>query len=305
MSHFTLAIGEKGVQKTFQKFAENFHPSISGSTSGRIRASYSAGVRITGGTVELQAGSIKLDEIDVLIDPLTLRLEVDIPSVTVGGFCIIPSPFGGCWLRAPRVTFFSANPDIRIPINLSGLIQSEISGAFRPEMRYKVDPGRTSTMSYLDAEDANLPDKWQLFLDPIWVDLDLIDIADTVGNILDRAIRNAVDSLLGFLPGWARSLVLAILGGLVSLIRRLLDIGDDILEWLSNLLGTSLGLFNTIVTLVLDYFANKTSLFEFENPYPILPYQGSLIPVKIPFQVVNADVTPDELIVSADVNPIL
>jgi len=142
---------------------------------------------------------------------------------------------------------------------------------------------------------------WRFFLDPIRLDIDLIDIADTVGNILDAALHAIVDTLFGWLPGWARSIVDAILGGLVSLVRTILDIGDDIEEWLSNLLGTSLGLFNTVLTLIADYFAAKSPFFEFEDPFPILPPSGGLIPVKIPIANVGVQVTDTEMVLAADV----
>ncbi|MBL0063124.1 MAG: hypothetical protein IPP40_16995 [bacterium] len=66
------------------------------------------------------------------------------------------------------------------------------------------------------------PDKWNIYLDPVWMDIDLIDIADTVGNILDAAIENAVDNLLGWLPGWAKDAIEWILGSIwISFARRL------------------------------------------------------------------------------------
>ena len=147
----------------------------------------------------------------------------------------------------------------------------------------------------------NVPNKWQLFLNPGWLDIDLIDIADTVGNILDAAIDAAVDGLLGGLPGWVRDLIRVILGPIVALIRAILDIGDDIQEWLSNLLGVSLGLFNTVVTLVADYFANRYPFLQFEDPIQVLEQAGGLIPVKVPIRDLDVLVTDDEMVVSANV----
>ena len=147
----------------------------------------------------------------------------------------------------------------------------------------------------------NVPNKWQLFLNPGWLDIDLIDIADTVGNILDAAIDAAVDGLLGGLPGWARALIRAILGPIVALVRTILDLADDVQEWLSNLLGVSLGLFNTIVTLVADYFANRYPFLQFEDPVQVLESAGGLIPVKVPIRDLDVLVTDDEMVVTANV----
>lgn len=302
MKHATVAASEDAVVRLFEKVRDNFHETASDSGDfGPFSASYSVGVRLEDGELKLQDGSILISELDVVYDPLILRLGVDLPRVCVGGFCIIPNPFGGCLVRAPRICVFEADPDITIPLDLSGLIKSELSGALSIQTRYAVDPARTPGMTNLDAEDAGVPDKWQFFLDPVWLDIDLIDIADTVGNLLDAAIDTVVGGLLGWLPGWARDLVRWILGPIVDLVRVLLDLADDIDEWLSNLLGTSLGLFDKIVELIADYFGSRYPIFEFENPYPVLGYDGALIPVKIPVRDLGVGITEREIVLSANV----
>ncbi len=305
MADFTVAASEETFEELFARVRDNTAASTSGSADlGPFSVSWAAGFRLEGGDVDLQAdGTVRISELDVVYDPLSLTLGIDIPRICVGGFCIIPNPFGGCLVRAPRICIFSADPDISLPLDIGGLVTSEISGAFRVRTRYFVDPGRLPSMTDLDAEDAGVPNLWQFLLDPVWLDIDLIDISDTVGNILDAAIDNAVDGLLGWLPGWARDLIKAILGPIVDLVRAILDIADDIDEWLSNLLGVSIGLFDFVLTVVADYFANRNPIFEFEDPYPVLDYTGPvpLIPVKIPMRNVGVAVNDDEMILSADV----
>lgn len=305
MADFTVAASERTFEELFARVRNSTAESTSGSADfGPFSASWAIGFRLENGSVDLQPnGTVRISELDVVYDPLSLTLGIDIPRICVGGFCIIPNPFGGCILRAPRICIFEADPDISLPLNLSGLVRSEISGAFRVETRYFVDPARTSSMTDLDAEDSGIPNMWQFMLDPIWIDFDLIDISDTVGAILDQAIDNAIDGLLGWMPGWARDLIRAILGPIVDLIRAILDIADDIDEWLSNLLGVSIGLFDFVLTVVADYFANLYPIFEFEDPFPVLDYSGPipLIPVKIPMRNVGVTVNDDEMIVSADV----
>jgi hypothetical protein len=303
MKHITVAVSEATFKTLFDRLRDSLHVSHSDSGSfGPFTASYSVGVRLANGTVDLQSNnSVLISELDVVYDPLSLDLGVDIPEVCVGGFCIIPSPFGGCWVRAPRICVFSGSPDISLPLHLGGLINSEISGAFSLDLKHETDPNRTPSMTDLDAEDAGVPDKWKVYLNPIWLDVDLIDIADTAGNILDAAINAAVDGLLGFLPGWARDIIHAILGPIVDLVRFILDIGDDIQEWLSNLLGVSLGLFDFVLTLVADYFAKRNPIYEVEDPYPILPYDGPLIPVKVPLRDMDVTVTDVEMILSTNI----
>lgn len=302
MSDLTVAVSEDTFRRLFAQVRGALAESTADSASlGPFSVSWDVGFRLEDGTVDLQANdSVLVSELDVVYDPLKLTLGIDIPELCIGGFCILPTPWG-CAVHAPKICVFSGNPDISLPLDLSGLIQSEISGAFRIKTRYHVDPARTPTMTDLDAEDADIPNTWQFLLDPIWLDIDLIDIADTVGNILDAAIDNAVDNLLGFLPGWARDLIKAILGPVVDLVRAILDIGDDIDEWLSNLLGVSIGLFDFVVTAVADYFASRNPIFSLEDPYPILDYDGALIPVKVPVRNVAVTVADTEMTLEADV----
>lgn len=302
MSHLTVAVSENTVRTVFNTIRDKIKDSTSGSADlGPFSVAWNIGFYLKGGNLDLQGdNSVRISELDVVFDPLKLTFGLDIPEICVGGWCLIPSPFG-CILELPKICVFSADPDIEIPFDIGGLVQSEISGAFRVKSRYFVDPGRTPSMTDLDAEDANVPNKWQFLLDPIWLDIDLIDIADTVGNILDAAIDWAVDTLLGWLPGWAKDLIKAILGSIVDLIRVILDIGDDIDEWLSNLLGVSIGILDFVATVVADHFADKHPIFAFEDPFPVMDYKGPLIPVKIPVRNPGVNVNDVELIVSADV----
>jgi hypothetical protein len=149
-------------------------------------------------------------------------------------------------------------------------------------------------MNDWDAQDANpsLANHWQLFIDPQFLDVDVFDIADIVGDLFDNAVDTAIDNLLGFLPGWARDLVRAILGPVIDLIRGILDIGDDIQEWISDLLNISFGILDFILQLVADNLANNQPIHQIEDPYPILeatsnPNPGSplsIVPVKIPIR---------------------
>lgn len=302
MNHLTVAASEKAFSEIFKGFRDNFSVSTSGTEdTGPFTVDWNVGIRLENGSVDLQSdNSVRISELDIVYDPLSLNLGIDIAERCIGGFCIIPTPFG-CALRAPRICIFEDDPDISIPLNIGGLVRSEISGAFRVDPRYFVDSGRTPSMTNLDAEDAGVPNKWEFFLDPIWLDIDLIDIADSVGAILDQAIDIAVDSLLSFLPGWARDIVRAILGSLVDLVRSILDIVDDIDEWLSNLLGVSIGLFDLALTFVADYFSAENPIFEFEDPYPVLDYDGSLIPVKIPINDVDVNVDNTEMVVTVEI----
>lgn len=305
MSHLTVAASERAVIKLFE-FARDqasFSTSDSGDF-GPFTASYAVAAHLEGGTVDLRSdGSIDVRELDIKWDTLSLTLGIDIPEICVGGWCIVPNPFDGCAVRLPKKCVFDDDPDIVIPLDLSGVITSEVSFRAAPIIKYRVDPGRQGWMTDLDAEDAGRPNKWQLFIDPITIDIDVFDVADIVGDLLENLVDAAIDNLLGWLPDWAKDLVRAILGPVIDVIRAILDLPDDIEEWISNLLGVSLGLFDFILTFVADYFAARNPIYELEDPYPIMDADPSvpLIPVKLPIRNLSVIVDDVEMVLSADV----
>lgn len=302
MTHFTVAASEAVFRELFNVLRDNFTFSSSDNGNfGPFSASYDLEISLENGQVDLENGNIiSIKELDIKWDRLELTLSFNIPEMCVGGFCIIPTPFG-CALRAPRICVFSANPDITVTLPLSNLITSEISVSANPVAVHRVDPGRTSAMSNLDAEDAGIPNKWQIFLIPRTIDIDPIDIADTVGDLLENTVDAVIDGLLGWLPGWARDIIRGILGPIIDLIRAILDIPDDISEWISNLLGVSFGVLNLIVTAVSTFLATQFPIQEFEDPFPILPASGILIPVKIPIEKFAVVVNDAEMKIEIDV----
>lgn len=271
---------------------------------GPFSVSYAIGVRLNGGTLDFRDdGTIRLSELDAVLDPAELCFAVDIDPICVGGFCIIPDLiFGGCAVEAPQICAFEEDPDFEFCLDLGGLLTSEASATLRPLIKYAVNPSRTSAMNDWDAHDAGVPNKWQVFIDPSEIDLDLIDVADTVGNILDAAIEAAVADALGDLPDWARDLILALLGPVVDAVRIILDVGDDVQEWLSDLLGVSLGIGNAILELLVDWFAASAPLMELEDPFPVLDDEDEtgLIPILLPLQYIEVEVNSDELVISGD-----
>ncbi len=302
MSQIIAATSEKAFRELFSELRDNFTFSSSNSANfGPFSASYSVAMHLEDGSVDLQNGNqIAIKELDIKWDTLQAGVGFDIPEMCIGGWCIIPSPWG-CVLRFPEICIFSSNPDIDITLDLSGIITSEISASASPVVKYRIDPTRPPSMSNLDAEDAGIPNKWQLFIDPQTVDIDVFDIADIIGDLLENAVRTVIEDILFFLPGFVVDVIWAIIGPVIDLIRLILDIPDDIAEWFSDILGVSLGLFNAILTSVADYFAKEYPLFEFEDPFPILPYSGGLIPVKIPIKDLVVQVDDNEMTIEANV----
>jgi hypothetical protein len=296
------AASEPTVRELVEQLLSSFKFEKSGGGSvGPFTANYSVRAHLEGGSVDLRNdGTILVKEVDIKWDQLRVCLGIDIPEICIGGFCIIPTPFG-CALEAPRICAFSPNPDLEICLDVGGLLTSEVSMAVRPLTKYRVDPGRTSGMNDWDCLDAGIPNRWQVMVDPEWVDVDLIDVADTVGDLLDAAIDAALDGVLGGLPGWAKDLIKAILGPLVDVVRAILDLGDDVQEWLSDLLGTSLGIFDALAGVLADRLANDTPLLELDDPHPLLPGDAGRIPVLIPVEFLGVRVVDEELIVEGDI----
>ena len=311
MPHLTIAASEDSFVRLFNAIRDNFTFAAADSGDfGPFTASYDLAFHLENGTVDLRAdNTVKVDELDIKWDKLDLSLGIDIPEICVGGWCIIPSPFG-CILRFPQICIFEADPDISITLPLGG-ITSEVSLTGRLVARHFVNPARPPGMNAWDAQDAvpSLASKWQIFFDDPVVDIDPIDIADTVGDLLEAAVDAAIDGILFFLPGWLRDIVKAILGPVIDLIRAILDIADDIQEWISDLLNVSFGLLDIIAQFIIDYYGDRTPLAEIEDPYPLLPAVANpntfgppmLIPVKVPIASLAVSNTDLEMILEADI----
>jgi len=299
----TVALNENAVNNLVQNLIQGFNYSLSGSTNGNFRVNYNFGINLSGGEIDFQNNPdrIRIKELDINYNPANVTIEVDIPEMCIGGFCIIPRLFGGCLVRAPRICVFSANPDISIPINLDGLITSEISIWARPFFSYFNNPAN-SGMNDIQAHLAGVPDEWQLFLDNILVDIDVLDIADTVGNIFDSIVDNFIDSAFGWLPNWAQDTLTAILGGIGDVIRTILDLVDDFSEWLTDLLNINIGLWNSLFGAIANYLTGQNALYGIENPFPILPSTNpSIPPVLIDIDDLQVDLTDDELLLCASI----
>jgi hypothetical protein len=301
MSHITIAASEPAFKKVFNLVRDNFSFTKSDSGSfGPFSAEYSIGVKLSGGTIQLNAdGTVEVKTLDIVWNPLKLKVCLNLPGFCVGGWCIIPDPWNGCLVGVPKVCI---GGPICLPLDLSGLVSevNTIKAHLKPV--YFVDPARNPSWSDLEAEFNLKPNKWQIFLDPDWVSVDPIDIPASVGNLFENAVENAVENLLpSWLPGWAKDLIMAALGFVVDVVKEILGIVDKIEDWISDLLGTNFGLLGLLETAIADYFASKYPLYEFEDPYPILPGSGGLIPVKIPIRNLKSTVNSKEMIVEANV----
>lgn len=307
MSDLTFAVSEDTVVDVFGFMRDQFDLSESDSKDfGNFTAGYDVAAELRRGSVDLRSpDEVRVEELDIHWRRMIASFGVDIPRKCVGGFCLIPNLVGGCAVRAPEICVFEDDPDFEFDLDLSGLLTSEVT--FTAELLVDYLSDRPSGVSYLRAQELheNNPPKvnrWGVFVDPEEVDVDIVDVADTVGDLLDSALETAIDTIFSGFDPWVRDAIRSIFGPLIDFVRDLLDVPDDIGEWLSDKLGRSLGLFNVIAEAIGDFLMAEP-LLEVEDPYPILEEDptGPLIPVKIPIEEFDIDVSDTELIVSGSI----
>lgn len=305
MSHVTVAINEAAVQALFRQVVDNLHVHTTDSTTGSVfGAGYDIEFHLENGDVELNAdGTVEISELDVVWDLLKVWLTIDIPTVTIGGWCIVPDIiWGGCAVRLPSWPVFDGHPDIRLPLSIPG-VRSEVSCIAEPVIRYEVDPARPPGEDDLLAHKNGRPDHRVLYLQPhAPIDIDVFDLPDMIGDLLDGLLDLVIDDLLGDLPGWVKDLLHAIFGSVVDIIRALLDIPDDIGEWFSELLSVNLDLFSVIEQAIVDLLAAKTPLHKMEQPFPLDGFKNDGQPVLLDLRSLDVVVDDDELVLTADLN---
>jgi len=342
MATVNVAVNERAfndVVMAVAKYLESVPPFSGSGSFGPFSASYSVGLKLTGGSIDLtNTGRVHFDELHLTYDPLILNLGIDLPTIPIGGECILPTPWG-CAVRLPEIDLFDANPDISIPINLSNTIVSEFSGEFtvsdskqvlvakgslRPHAahfspdtsneirdRFRSTVGTipflpTSAVNgiadaFVPFVKSNLADKWQFFLQDVWHNLELISISDTAANILRNLTDFIIDKILAPVPSIVRGVVKAILNPIFDAIAAVLDIPDDILEWLSSQLQISFGLFDLLAQLIINFVGSMVPFYQFEDPFPMIEDSSGLLPVLVPVENVSVVVNDDEFVMSADI----
>ncbi|GGZ02034.1 hypothetical protein ACFFTM_08525 [Pseudoduganella plicata] len=219
------------------------------------------------GDIDFEDGdSFWLDELKIGWDQLVLRLGFDIPAVTVGRFCILrvqlPWESGDdCKWEFPGGQLFGADMDIGpLTINLNAIIPyvvTEVSGRFSIGL---VSEGDTLKLKVYKQS----------------VDVDPISIQDTFGKLpalLQAALAAAAASFVAAHPPmFLVDAALGILGfpTVTELLLDVLDIGDDVQEWLTRRLNVDIGIQNILAGLIAKAILEKT-MFDIPDPYGLLP----------------------------------
>jgi len=302
MSQVTLAASAKAFGLMFQVVRDGLHPSTTDHASyGPFTAQWSVAAHLEDGSIQLNNDdTAEVTNLQVVWDTLDLKLCFDLPGFCVGGWCIIPDPFDGCWVSLPSIC---VGGPICLDINLSGLV-SEITDLKANLMpKYYVDPARPPGVSDLTAEFAGHSNQWQVFLNPVWVHVDPIDVPATIENVIVNLLEQAIEDAFPGVPSWAWSLIWDVLGPLIDVFTSILGIVGDVAQWLENLLNNTIDLLGWLETVVAQYLASQWPILHFEDPYPILDGNPAHnpIPVKIPIRNLAAHINSAEMVVTADV----
>ncbi len=301
MSHVTLAASANAFLQLFNALRNGFTFAQSDSANfGPFSASYAVAMHLENGNLSLHDDdTLEVQHLDIVWDTLKVEVCFDLPGFCTPSFCIIPDPWNGCLVGFPSICI---GGPICAPLDLSGLVSEVSDLKARLQPVYFIDPARLPAWSDLDAEFAGHPNKWRVFIDPVLVLVEPIDVPATVANLLENIVKQAIDNFLpGWVPQWAKDWLLSLLGPIIDLVAGILGVVGSIEDWVSDLIGNQFNLLAIIETAIADYFAAKTPIFEFEDPYPILEGGGGLIPVKLPIRNLSATISSKEMTVLADV----
>ena len=300
MSHITIAASAKAFRELFKTVEAGFTLTKSDSGNfGPFSASYSIKLHLSGGNVQLNDdNTIEVQGVDISFDTFDFKLCLDLPGFCISSFCIVPDPWNGCLVSFPG---FCIGGPVCADLDLSGLVAQVTDLKANLVASYVVDPARPPGITDVEAELQSHPNQWEIFINPTYVNV-IIDFPDTLDNIIVNAIQNAINNLLpSWLPGWAKDLIWAFLGPVLDLIKAILGIVGSIADWLENLFNTVFPLIPFIETAIADYFASQNPIYQFDDPYPIMPATPTLIPVKIPIRNLDVMVNSAEMVVTADV----
>ncbi len=263
MDDLLVAINEKALQSVFNRVISRL-PSIplNGTKTIYTHSTFfgmdlPVNVRwdilfhLENGTLNLNSdGSVGISELDVVWERLSFEFGIDLPEFCIGGGCI---EIWGRRLCLPRYCIFSEDIDIGIPLHLTSAFLRT-----RTEISFSAEFGlRRTGPSYPDSGE------WQLILNlGGTVDVDPIDLSDMAGDLF----RDTIGTALSFLPGWFTRFI----GDPVEwLIRNVLDIGDDLTEWLQNIIGVELMIHNLVGRLIVELLS-EFKVHQINDPYELL-----------------------------------
>lgn len=314
MSHeVTIELTEEALSQIFEKLRDNFSFSASGGsppTQYEIECHLEEGALTVSEDVGIEIKNLKIvwDKVDI-----TLWFLNPLPrDFYLGGHCIIWHLFVGCLATAPKWYPFADSPEyLNVTLSLVGgdfqpIQTSKISVSGPVDTRYHIPEGFDVGMDYVKAQVNEVERRWRIVLVLEDFSMEPLVVDDTVENLLDFAVMQALDVWLGVLPeGDLQDLVLAIMtplnevigdivGGFPNLANKIaVAVQDEAIKG-------GLAIFSDLGDRLLDDLA----LHEIKNPYEVLEdseiledsedEDEYLIPVKVPV-IVSSKTHDDNL----------
>ncbi len=284
----TAAVNEATLRQVFQVLGNGFTFSkFDEGTWGPFYAGYGISVSVHDCNLELRSDHKMTVAFTVNADTLYLNLGIDIPEISIPGFCLVPPFFPEDWCAVwiPGTSFFSAVPDILLPLDISGVLSISIVFTAAPVMYYG----------------TGAPNRWMLFVDadPSLTSIEIDGIGDIPGALFSNAVDAAIESL--GLPDWAEDVIEAIAGPITDIIAGILGIAGNAIVWIIDFIGSTLGLWDLIKAALLDYLGDNVPLFQLQDPLPILPVAAPDTEVTLPVSYMKATVYDTELVLTADI----
>lgn len=272
MSDVALKVNEQTFGEVFNKLWPGFKAPFDEEVSALLYLRIEGEFHIVGaGKVEFNDGdTFTASEIDLAWDKLILHVGIDIPTITVGKFCIMELPpalkliLGVDCIEFPGGEVFTASPEYKIKLNLNAIVQflvTEISTIADIEVKKGSKDGQ---------------DYWGIHLDPEAVNVDLVDIEDTLGQadaLVVAGIAAAVKYINTIVPAtFVIDVLLGVVGfsSLSEYILDILDIQDDVEEWLMRTLKVSIGIDQIIYQILLDFLLSSAPLYKIDDPISLM-----------------------------------
>jgi hypothetical protein len=149
MTDITLALAEKPLADICKAFVDIFQFDKTKTIGNDVKFSLHFGGHLGNGTVSIQPPNsnprfpgayIRIWKLEVYWDTLEFTASVYIPPVKVGGFCLLPTPWG-CAIYVDAVTFFGT--DVSGTVDISGIVRSQLSTGFVPKYDSRDQPAST------------------------------------------------------------------------------------------------------------------------------------------------------------------
>jgi hypothetical protein len=271
------------IRSTLRLDLEDKLPYRACSVSYVIKAHVEDGdIRFNSPSQSQPSGSVEVRDIHILWETISLTFAVDLKEVSVGGQCILYNPITDeCIERLPVRTFFGDNPDIEFTL---------IIPPFRSELGFEA-----TVETYKTASD------WMAKLVPASIDIDPIDVADTIADLFERLFRDALE---GIIPdGPVGRQIRRILGQIVVLMRKVLDWPDKFEEYLESILNDDINLTDKLF--LKKWLTNelaKNPVLVTPAQYELLEQDGSLSAVSVPITAFDATFFDNCLRVTANLS---